>query len=161
MLQPTRAVWALRVHTLARLDTAPDRLALIGVWGPAGTYNILLSNMRVTSVVDLPTKVHVTICEIHLVVCVTEGAGDGVGMAVLGLRLCGAVLREGALCAAPAHAPPHAPAPPLHLRFVPQVSQDQVTPTTNFSVKIKENRLTSVIPRVWQTSAQISRSSDS
>lgn len=46
-------------------------------------------------------------------------AGDG--MVVLGLRLSGAVVASGGLSAAPPYAPPHAPAPPMTLRFIPQV----------------------------------------
>lgn len=41
---------------------------------------------------------------------------------VVGLRVAGAELRAGALWPAAASAPPHCAAPPLRLRYVPQVT---------------------------------------
>ncbi|XP_063892701.1 uncharacterized protein LOC135117405 [Helicoverpa armigera] len=83
-LRPSRVVWALRVHTAARLACSVHALTLSVKWNW------------------------------------TEGESTDGGVVVLGLRLCGAVWAGAALQPSTAAQPPHAPAPPLLLRYVLQ-----------------------------------------
>ncbi|CAB3224979.1 unnamed protein product [Arctia plantaginis] len=79
-------------------------------------------------------------CPIHALVlsvkwdCSAEEGGDGV--VVVGLRVTGAEWRDAALSPAAATAPPHLPAPPLRLRYVPQQSESAVVSESSVEVPV-------------------------
>ncbi|XP_050362992.1 cytoplasmic dynein 2 heavy chain 1 [Nymphalis io] len=65
-----------------------------------------------------------------------EAAGD---VRVRGVSLGGGAWRAGRVCAAPAAAPPHAPAPPLQLRYVPAIAGGQAAIEHGFEIPLYTN----------------------
>ncbi|KAJ8724956.1 hypothetical protein PYW07_015914 [Mythimna separata] len=140
-LRPSRVVWALRVHTAARLACSVHALTLAVKWNwQDGTYTLyivisctevhLRSFLRPSRVV-WALRVHTAArlaCSVHALTLAVkwnwqDGESTQDGIVVRGLRLCGAAWTGAALAPCGAAAPPHAPAPPLLLRYVLQESE--------------------------------------